>query len=127
MSDYDDDAVGGVLGGEGASTHDRVTNKVAHEGVVFTVQCAGCGKVMDMMAPWPEIAVMAAGAAPPNNSWLYNQHQGCFVPNLACRCRSNVRVGITPDECTRHLRSGIAAGKISPQQIQAVQQQYGRR
>lgn len=126
MSDYDDDAIGGVLGGEGASTHDRVTTKVIPQGVLFRVPCAGCGKEQDMVAPWPEIVFMAAGAQP-GNAWLYNQHAGGFVPNLACRCRANVRLAVTPDECARHLHSGRAAGVIQQQQIQQIQAQIPQR
>lgn len=125
MSEYDDDAVGGVLGGEGASSHDRVTTKVAREGVLFTIPCAGCGREQGMMAPWPEIAVMAVGAQP-GNTWIYNQHVGGFVPNLACRCRANVRLAVTPDECSRHLRSGVAARAVGTNEIAQWQAPYRR-
>lgn len=125
MSDYEDDAIGGVLGGEGAQTYDRVKAKTTPNGVVFEVPCAGCGREQGVMAPWPEVAIMAVGQQP-GNTWLYNQHAGGFMPNLACRCRINVRLVVTPDECSRYLRSGMAAGAVGGQDIARWQAPFRR-
>jgi hypothetical protein len=61
------------------------------------------------------------GLLPPNRGqgapWRYEPHNGMFMPNVACSCHEDVRLGITPDECNRHLKSMIAAGHVSEVQI----------
>lgn len=109
----------GTLGGEGAEHHNSVKTKIVDEGVSSQLRCDHCGRMLVVTAPWTELIIMSQGALPPNNSWKHDAHNGCFLPNATCpHCKDEIRLGITPDECGRHLKSGVAAGKITGQQIQ---------
>ncbi len=127
MNDDDDvNANGyGSLGGLGAESHHQIKSRVTGTGIAFVIPCDGCPRELGLEAPWMELCFMSKGAMPPagpnGQPWVYNQHGGCFMPNNACPvCRTQIRLGVTPDECVRHLKSGVAAGKISAAQVQGV-------
>jgi len=105
----------GSLGGAGVDHHESVhaaLDKDGH-GIAFTLNCDGCGKPMSIVAPWDELIYLSQGFPPPNQSWYHDPSVGCFMPNLVCSCRNPIRLGVTPDECTKHLRSGVSGGKVS--------------
>jgi len=130
MSDDDIPRGYGSLGGDGADHHDTVKTKVVAEGVTNQLRCDRCGRPLLLTIPWAELIFLSQGVLPPNGSWKHEAHNGVFMPNQqAPCCRDDIRLGITPDECTRHIKSGIAAGKISALAVQEylVQTQGPRR
>lgn len=125
---YDDDLPTGYgsLGGAGAEKHDSVKTKVGQAGIENTLSCDKCGKGLLVTVPWPELIFMARGRLPPNNSFTHDAYHGCFLVAAQCPvCRDAVRLGLTPDECGRHLRAGVAAGRIRPQDIANYERQNG--
>ena len=77
------------------------------------------GRTLVVGVPWAELIIMSQGALPPNNEWRHDGANGCFVPTKGCpRDADDIRLGITPDECTRNLKAGIAANKITTAAIQ---------
>jgi hypothetical protein len=109
----------GSLSGLGADNHDSVKTKIAKDGSGFDnqIRCEGCGKTLVVTIPWSELIIMGHGVLPPNNSFIYNPKRACFMPSNTCVCGAPIRLGVTPDECARHLKAGVAARKITPQQI----------
>ena len=87
--------------------------KVVGDGLQNTLKCDKCGHGLQVTTPWSELIYMSMRRLPTNNSWLHDPHSGCFVPNTRCpRCGDPVRLGLTPDECARHIKSGVLGGKI---------------
>lgn len=114
----------GSLGGEGVDHHNDVKTKVINEGVICKLRCDRCGTLCGVTIPWTELIVMSQSMLPPNNSWKHDAHNGVFMPNSQCpHCQDFIRLGVTPDECARNLKAGVAGGKISGQQIQGFLQQ----
>lgn len=117
----------GSLGGVGVDDHESVKASLdpSGKGVMFKLACQGCGKPLGVVAEWPELIYMSQGM-PPGNSWYHSPSDGCFMPNLRCGCLTPIQLGVTPDECTKHLRSGIAGGKIQAAYVSnAVAQLHG--
>lgn len=114
----------GSLGGVGADSHDKVKTSVVAGGVQFVVPCGGCAKEIGLVAEWPELFLMSKGQQP--QQWSYEPSQGGFMPLLQCRCGARLRLATTPDECARSLRSGVANGALSAQQLAAWEQRLGR-
>jgi len=131
MSDDDFNNGFGSLGGEAIEEHNKVRAKVLLEGTEFKLRCDKCNKALVVTAPWGELIVLGQGLLPPNRSWRHDKFNGCFMPNNACSCHEDIRLGITPDECNKHIRSGIAAGFLNGQEVAArvarIQQQLGQR
>jgi hypothetical protein len=125
MSNDDDIPAGyGSLGGSGAEHHDTVKTKIGAEGVENRLRCDRCGRPLLVTIPWVELIFLSQGVPPPNGAWKHEGHNGVFMPNQqAPCCRDDIRLGITPDECTRHIKSAIAAGKITAQAVQSYLQQ----
>lgn len=127
MDNEDDNPNGyGSLGGAGVESHNSTHSKIVTEGVSYLIPCDSCSRELTILVPWDELIFMSAGVLPTNNTWIHNAQAGCFMPNALCACqRSRIRLGVTPDECTKNLRSGIAARKISPQDISTFKQKFG--
>ena len=120
----------GILAGDGVEHHNKVKSKIAADGSGYDNQlrCDHCGRTLVVSIPWSELIIMGQGLLPPNNSWQHDGHNGCFVPKTPCpHCGDSIRLGVTPDECNRNLTSGIAARKITREQIQAYLQQISQR
>jgi len=116
----------GILEGEGVEHHNKVKTKLSADGTGFDYQlrCDHCGRSLVVSVPWSELIIMGQGMLPPNNEWKHDARNGCFVPQQGCsHCGDVIRLGITPDECNRNLSAGIAARKISREQIQRYIQQ----
>ena len=112
----------GVLAGEGVDFHNKVKAKLSPDGTGFNYQirCDKCGQTLCLSVPWGELAIMGQGMLPPNQEWQYDQMHGCLTPTKGCpRDGDPIRLGLTPDECNRNLSAGIAARKITREQIQA--------
>ncbi len=111
----------GILAGEGVEDHNKVRSKLAQDGSGFDyfLRCDHCGRKVAVTVPWGELIIMSQGALPGNNHWRHDGRNGCFAPSLPCsNCGDPLRLGLTPDECARNIKSGIAAQKITPQAIQ---------
>lgn len=115
----------GSLGGVGIDSHDKARSKVVAEGIEFVVPCGGCGKEIGLIAEWPEVFMMSKELAP--QQWAYEPSQGGFMPLMACRCGSRLRIVTTPDECNRNLRSGMSNRAIDPNRVAQWEQQLAAR
>lgn len=115
----------GALGGAGAEHHDAVKTGLSKDGTGIDnqIRCERCGKTLIVATPWPELIYMSYGKLPANQSWVY--HHGHFMPNAACVCGEPLRLAVTPDECQRHIKSGVAAQRITPALITNFVQQHG--
>lgn len=109
----------GSLGGAGIEHHNSVKTKLLQQGLECTLGCDYCGRTLQVTAPWEELICMSQGILPPNNSWKHDGYNGVFLPNAQCTCRDDVRLGLTPDECAKHLKSAIAARLVRPQDVNA--------
>ncbi len=117
MSDDDFNSGYGSLSGDGIEVHNSVKTSVKREGAEFKLRCDKCNKMLVVTVPYDELTVLGQSMLPPNRSWRHDAYNGCFMPNAACSCHEDIRLGVTPDECNRHLRSGIAAGYVNEAQI----------
>jgi len=117
----------GILSGDAIRTHDsaKVRPSKERDGVVVSVSCVFCGRENEVTVEWAELIIISQGAAPPN--WQYDAEHGMFRPYLGCpSCKKPIAAGLTPDECSRLVRAGIAARSLNMQvanQIAAQVQQ----
>ncbi len=126
MSEHDDDLPRGYgsLGGDGVDHHDKVATKVVNEGIENKMHCDRCGRPLLVTIPWAELIFMGNHVLPTNGAWRHEPAFGCFMPTTGCpRCGDQVRLGITPDECGRHVKAGVAAGKITGAAVAQYSQQ----
>lgn len=121
----------GSLAGDGVDSHNSVKTTIGAEGAENRLRCDRCGKGLQVVIPWTELVYMSQGVLPPNGSWRHDGYNGCFLPNLKCVCHEDVRLGVTPDECAKHLKGGIAAGRVRPGDVAQlagqIQQQINAR
>jgi len=127
-NDEEDDLVSrmgfGSLGGEGIDHHNTVKSGITAEGAQHKLRCDNCNQTLVVTVPWPELIFMSQGLLPTNGSWKHDGFHGAFLVAQGCpRCKDDIRLATTPDECKRNLDSGIAAQKISREQIVAFIQQ----
>ena len=109
----------GSLGGLGTDHHDQVKTSVVDAGINNQLSCDRCGRRLIVEVPWSELIFMSMRKLPPNGSWKHEPHSGCFLPNSRCpHCHDDIRLGITPSECGKHLQAGVHANKITEQQVQ---------
>jgi len=117
----------GSLAGDGVEHHDQVKTAVVNDGVSHRIACDRCGRGVELTIEWPEIIYMSQGQPPPNGQWEHNRQHGVFMPIVPCpACGDRVRIGITPDECNKLLKSGVHAGKITAPQIAGYVQRISR-
>lgn len=118
MQDEDFNTGYGSLGGLGTEHHDSVKTAVTNEGVVNQLQCDKCGRRLVITIPWTELIFMSEKRLPPNNSWKHDGYHGVFLPNAHCpHCQDSVRLGMTPQECQKHIRAGIDAGRVAERDV----------
>lgn len=118
----------GSLESPGAARHYRAEMGHAPDGsgVTATVHCDNCGLPNMVTVGWDELTAGANGALPPG--WVYNQRHAAMQPNVGCRqCQKPLMALFTPDECVRHLKGGVASGKLSAEQLQAMSAQVQQR
>lgn len=123
MSDDDFNTGYGSLAGDGIEIHNKVSTTTKREGTVFKLRCDKCNKTLEVTVPWDELTWLSQSALPPNRSWRHDAYHGCFLPNSACSCREDIRLGVTPDECARHIKAGIAAGQVNAAAVGQLAQQ----
>jgi len=113
----------GSLAGAGVDHHEAIKTTVERDGVRFEHNCDFCGKPIGLVAEWPELIIMSLKKIPGDGSWYHDPNSGRLFPNLRCGCQNPIKVGITPDECARHVNSGISQGKITVAQANTIAQQ----
>jgi hypothetical protein len=123
FSDVTDDLKGfGSLAGPGVESHYKAHDSLDQngQGVTYQVACDSCGGPNGVTVGFDEFAVGAMRLLPPR----WGARGGGMHPNVPCvYCQMVLPLVITPDECTRQLRAGIMAKKVSQAQIQHWQQQ----
>lgn len=118
----------GALGGLGAANHYSVNARLAPDGsgMVFTVVCDNCGSKNNVTIFWQELIIVAHARKP--NGWTYQN--GRLYPETGCAnsgCGYLTTVQLTPDEAGKYVKSGIAAGKLPAQHVQAIAAQLQQR
>lgn len=109
----------GVLGGEGADFLEKVKTETTPEGIVSTCPCGQCGRPQVITVEWPEAVVGSLGFMPPN--WEHDQRSGAIFPNVPCgSCRYQLPLLFTPQELKRLVHSGVQAGDVDPNLVNAV-------
>lgn len=125
-----EDATGGfgALGGLGAANHYSVNGRLAQDGsgMQFTVVCDNCGAKNNVTISWQELIIVGHARKP--NGWTYQN--GRLYPETGCAnsgCGYLTTVQLTPDEAGKYVKSGVAAGKLDPRQVQAFSAQLLQR
>lgn len=113
----------GALSGSGVESHQKLRSKTKKDGVEIALNCDACGMPSLMTITWPEAIVISAGKLPPG--WRYTE--GYLQPDIGCKqCRTQVPVGVTPEEAKRWVVSGVQARFVDGQQADALYQQATR-
>lgn len=121
----DDDRFGS-LAGEGTDRHFSAHVAPNKGGVSYKLNCDNCGTPNEILLEWPELIIVASQKVPPN--WRYKD--GMLYPDVGCAhpgCGYITSVQITPDEAARHVKSGLAAQRISQPQVDHILRQLGSR
>jgi hypothetical protein len=109
----------GALGGDGVEAFLTPEVRPTPSGISIGTKCESGDCSIQVDVTWPELVFIANQVAPPQ--WYY--FQGHLRPHVGCpRCGKEVQVGLTPEECQKYVKSGIQAGRVSPQQVQQVAQ-----
>ena len=121
MDEYEEAAGLGILSGDAIRAHDsaRVRPNPNRLGIDIVAACPHCGRENTVTVEWSELVIVSLGVTP--QGWQYDAEHGMWQPKLGCpSCRRQVNVGLTPDECGKHVRAGIAARSITQQQVQGL-------
>lgn len=111
----------GILSGDAIRMHDtaKVQPNKERVGIDIVASCVHCGRENTITVEWAELIIVSLGRTPQN--WQYDPEHGMWRPWLGCpTCKQPVAVGLTPDECGKHVRSGIAAGSLQAAQANAI-------
>ncbi len=125
MSKDDDDDYDtgyGALGGGGAQAFDKVTSKIAPDGVHTGCNCGWCGTRNDILCSWDEAIMGGMGYPAPN--WYVDQ--GALYPRVGCAnsgCRHEIGIRYSPQELNRYVSSAVEAGYLQPAAVQQLRQQ----
>ncbi len=124
----------GALGGLGTQSFEKVTSKIAQDGVHTGCNCDWCGTKNEIISSWPEIIMGSMGYPAPN--WYVDQ--GLLYPRVGCAnpgCRREIGVRYAPQELGRYVSSGLEAGVVyipgsagpaTPAQVQGFKQQIAQ-
>lgn len=119
----------GMLEGEALGDLERVTETPVPQGVVFRLHCQQCGAPAEVLVSWQEFVMGAAEQVPfsraLNRQWTYDR--GMFLAPHGCGNCKRVLMGVTPDECRRHLGKAEQKGYIKPGYAQAAVAQLRQR
>jgi len=111
--------VGGIFkDSEGLQEHIQVRQLPStSEGVRYSIHCGNCGQQQIVTLRWAEIYALANKNLPVDergNPWRWEN--GLGMPLIGCiRCKSDLRLGLTPDEAFRSLQAGMNAGLVQVQ------------
>ncbi len=145
MADYDTfndirNTQTGIFGSDQASiesglkNHDSVHSTVDERGVVFEMECQGCGVPTQIVAEWPEMVALKYGVNPAfafrgnpgimssePTKWEFLPHEQSWRPDMRCpRCDFHICLRVLPDEPEKFLSAGRRKGIIIPQGEQKV-------
>lgn len=115
----------GSLGGDGVEDHygADVQQNQNGGGMHIDVHCQHCGQKTRVDFTWDELIIASMKMVPAQFGWVYNEQHGRLSPNVGCvSCKEWLPVLLTPDECERWVRAGIAAQKIDPERIKQIAQ-----
>lgn len=122
----------GIFGGEGYSSLNRVTHKMAKDGsgYVFSLQCVGCGQPTEVHVSWDELIYCMARKKPiePNTrmEWIYDPSRGGVHPPGTTRCcQSIVPMLLNAQEAARYVEQGVQARRLPPQYVAKMLQGLG--
>jgi hypothetical protein len=121
MDEYEEVAGLGILSGDAIKMHDtaKVRPNPSRIGIDILASCVYCGRENTITVEWTELVVVGLGRTPPN--WQYDPEHGMWRPYLGCpSCKRPITAGLTPDECKKHVNSGIAAGSFQASQANAI-------
>lgn len=130
-ADYFDDmtGVGGILESKGLDDYEGLKEEVKPEGIEVKLNCWGCNRPREVVIEWPEVILVAENkqGAPPvlPPGWKYsaNNHTAYIAFNCrGCGQHEGIAVHMTPQEAQEHVKRGLGAGFVNPQQIQAIRQ-----
>jgi hypothetical protein len=120
----------GVLDGDAIHEQNSasVTMSKDNTGMDYSCSCQDCGRPHHIQVTWLEFLYGSMRRIPfdpySKRPWVYEQTYGGFHPNVGCTgCGRAIMLIITPDECERHIKSGLAAGVITPDQVNQVRSQ----
>jgi hypothetical protein len=120
----------GVLDGD--AIHEQSTATVAmspdHKGMTYACACQDCGRPHHIHVTWMEFLYGGMKQIPVDpytrRPWIYEANYGGFHPNVGCTgCGKAIMLIVTPDECDRHVKAGLSAGVITPDQVNQVRGQ----
>jgi hypothetical protein len=120
----------GALGGLGTAAFEKVTSKIALDGLHTACYCEYCGTKNEILSNWEEVMMGGMGYPAPN--WYVDQGQ--LYPRVGCAnpgCRREIGIRYAPQELGRYVDGAIGQGFLPPQRVQAfraqVQQAAGAR
>lgn len=119
----------GMLEGEAVGDLERVTEKATPQGVLFRLRCQQCGAPNDVFVSWQEMIMGAAEQIPFSRqlSRQWTHGYGMFLAPQGCTNCKRVLMGVTPDECWRHLGSAEKKGFLQRGYAQAAVAQLQQR
>jgi len=122
----------GLLEGEAVGDLERITEKPTPQGIIFRLRCQQCGTPNDVAVSWQEFIMGAAEQVPFSRAlgrqWTHGM--GMFLAPQGCTSCKRVLMGVTPDECRRHLgmaeRKGFLQAGYSQAAIAQLRQRTGQ-
>jgi hypothetical protein len=118
---------GVFAGSEGWSNQERIEESVNPDGkgYDFVCNCQNCGKKVIVTLPWIELITASVRLTPVDadtgQPWTYQN--GFLYPPIQCGCGRPIHVPITPDKAQRYLQTGVSMNILTPQVVQAKQQE----
>ncbi len=112
----------GSLAGGGVEQHYAAKVEGTNDGIDIKATCDHCGRFNVVSVSWIELAFIMNGALP-SQEWVYDRAARVIRPYIGCPgCRNQIEVGLTPDECAKLVKAGVAGQRVSGQQIAQVNQ-----
>lgn len=116
----------GCLAGEGVDAHYSAPEKLTDSGVGYQVGCDNCGHRHFIVVTWDEFIYGLNRMIPPK--WGFSQQVGAFHPNTGCRqCQAMIPLFIRPDECSRQIKAGVMANKLTQEYLGKASQALRQR
>jgi hypothetical protein len=129
---FDENAMGGVLGGAGMDEIGKLSDKIdpSGQGWIFECHCQRCGQEAQVIVSWPELIQASERLVPVDqHGTAWRMHEGKLFPPAYCACNAGtpLPVFLVPDKAMRCVRAGLSAGVISQQQVTSLVSQIRAR
>ncbi len=126
-NDFDDlpDENFGALGGLGTDVLEKVTQKLAPDGLHTICYCEYCGTKNAIVSNWQEVITGSMGFVA--RDWFVED--GLLYPRVGCAnpgCRREIGIRFTPAELARYTMGAVEQGFATPQQVGALKQQIAQ-